>query len=70
MTKRLVIGLAAVLAGAGLLTPPLWMLCSPFLAYSVGTSVSGMAGWIAATMAGLTLLFAGVRRLIPVRAAG
>ena len=67
MTKRLVIGLVLTLAGLGLLTPPIWMLCSPFLAYAVEASGSGMAAWLAATMAGMTLLVVGVRRLIPLR---
>jgi hypothetical protein len=68
MTKRLAIGLAMMLAGLGLLTPPVWMLCSPFLAYSVEASGSGMTAWLGATLAGMTLLVIGVRRLIPVRA--
>ena len=69
MTKRLVVSLVLVASGLGLLTPPLWMLCSPFLAYAVGASSSGVTAWLAAMLAGVTLLVAGVRRLIPVRAA-
>lgn len=69
MSKQLVIGLLLTLGGLGLLTPPLWMLCSPFLAYAVEASGSGMTAWLAAMMAGMTLLVFGVRRLIPLRAA-
>ena len=67
MPKRFVIGLVMMLSGLGLLTPPVWMLCSPFLSYAVGTSSSGPGAWFAAVLGGMTLLVFGVRRLIPVR---
>ena len=67
MSKRFVIGLMLVLSGLGLLTPPVWMLCSPFLAYAVGASGSGLTAWLAAVLCGMTLLVFGVRRLIPAR---
>ena len=70
MTKRLVIGLGMMMVGVGLLTPALWMLRSPFLAYEVGASGSGLTAWLAAMLIGMTLLVVGVRRLIPVRSVG
>jgi hypothetical protein len=70
MTKRLVIALAMMAGGVGLLTPPLWTLRSPFLAYELGASGSGLMAWLAAMLVGMTLLVVGVRRLIPVRSAG
>jgi hypothetical protein len=67
MSKRFVIGLVMMLSGLGLLTPPLWMLFSPFLAYAVEATSTGLTAWLAAVLGGLTLLVFGVRRLIPAR---
>jgi hypothetical protein len=67
MPKRFVIGLVMMLSGLGLLTPPLWMLCSPFLSHAIGFSSSALTAWVAATLGGMTLLVFGVRRLIPIR---
>ena len=66
MSKRFVIGLMMMLSGLGLLTPPVWMLCSPFLSYAVESTGSGLTAWLAAVLSGMTLLVFGVRRLIPV----
>ena len=68
MPKRIVIGALMVLSGLGLLVPPVWMLCSPFLYYSMGASGSGMMTWLTAILGGTALLVFGVRRMIPVRA--
>ena len=65
MSKRFAIGLVMMLSGLGLLAPPVWMLCSPFLSY-VGSTGSGLTAWLAAVLGGTTLLVFGVRRLIPV----
>lgn len=68
MHKRFLIGGLMVLAGLGLLTPPAWALCSPFLSYAIGFSGATVATWVAATLGGTALLFAGVRRILaPVR---
>ena len=66
MSKRFAIGLVMTLSGLGLLTPPVWMLCSPFLSYAVGSSGSGLTAWFAAVLGGMILLVFGVRRLIPI----
>ena len=62
MPKRMLIGALMVLSGLGLLTPPVWMLYSPFLFYSVGSSGSGMMTWVTAILGGTALLVFGVRR--------
>jgi hypothetical protein len=66
MPTRFALGLVMMLTGLGLLTPPVWMLCSPFLSYAVESSGSGITAWLAAVLGGMTLLVFGVRRLIPV----
>jgi hypothetical protein len=68
MPKRFLIGALMMLAGVGLLTPTVWLLCSPFLAYTVSGSGSGMMGWLTAALGGSALLASGLRRLIPARA--
>lgn len=68
MPKRFVIGLVMMLSGLGLLTPPIWTLCSPLLSYAVAASSTGPGVWLAAVLGGMTLVVFGVRRLIPVRA--
>jgi hypothetical protein len=64
MQKRFLIGGLMVLAGLGLLTPPAWALCSPFLSHAIGFSGETLATWTAATLGGTALLFAGFRRML------
>ena len=71
MQKRFFIGGVMVLAGLGLLTPPAWALCSPFLSYAIGFSGETIVAWLAATLGGTALLVSGFRRmLVPARIAG
>ncbi len=68
MRKRNLIGILMILAGVGLLLPPAWTLCSPFLLRLVGTNSGAGVTWLLATTAGLALLVKGVRRMLPLRA--
>jgi hypothetical protein len=71
MPKRFLLGGLMVLAGLGLLTPPAWALCSPFLSFAIETSGETFGAWLAATLGGTALLFFGVRRIVtPVRVKG
>jgi predicted phage tail protein len=63
----MLIGVLMIVAGAGLLLPPAWTLCSPFLLQLVGSSSSAGVTWMVATLAGLSLMVMGVRRMLPVR---
>ena len=45
MPTRFALGLVMMLTGLGLLTPPVWMLCSPFLSYAVESSGSQHQGF-------------------------
>jgi hypothetical protein len=64
MRKRFLLGGLMVLAGLGLLTPPAWALCSPFLSYAVENSGETFSAWLAATLGGSALLLLGVRRIV------
>ena len=64
MQKRFLVGGLMVLAGLGLLTPPAWALCSPFLSYAIGFSGETVGAWFVATLGGTALLFAGFKRML------
>ncbi len=68
MRKRNLIGILMILAGVGLLLPPAWTLCSPFLLRLVEANSGAGVTWLLATAGGLALLVRGVRRMLPVRA--
>jgi hypothetical protein len=67
MRKRVVIGVMMIFAGLGLLAPPAWTLCSPFLLALVGSSSGAGVTWLLATFGGMALLVMGVRRMLPLR---
>ncbi len=67
MPKRVVIGVLMIFAGLGLLAPPAWTLCSPFLLSLVASSSGAGVTWILIALTGMTLLVMGVRRMLPVR---
>ena len=67
MPKRVVIGVLMIFAGLGLLAPPAWTLCSPFLLALVSSSSGAGVTWILIALTGMTLLVMGVRRMLPVR---
>jgi len=64
MRKRVLIGFAMMVAGAALLLPPAWTLCSPFLLRLVGSSSGVGVTWLLATIGGVSLLVMGARRML------
>ena len=65
MPKRIVIGVLMILAGVALLAPMAWTLFSPFLLMLVSSSSGAGVTWLLATIAGLSLMVMGVRRMLP-----
>ncbi len=67
MRKRTVIGAMMILAGVAMLLAPAWTLFSPFLLRLVEVSSGAGLTWLLATLAGVSLLVLGVRRMLPLR---
>ncbi len=67
MRKRVLIGMAMIVAGVALLAPDAWTVRSPFLLQLVTSNSSAGLTWVLIAIGGFSLLALGVRRMLPLK---